>query len=84
MSTVEKRTEVHQMIDEIDSAFLDVVYAMLDTYKKQQEDSIIGYNVNGDPMYASVAKEEFKRRFEAIDEGKFITLDELKKNQKHG
>lgn len=53
MSTVEKRTEVHQMVDEIDSAFLDVVYAMLDTYKKQQEDSIIGYNVNGDPMYAS-------------------------------
>lgn len=78
MSTVEMRTEVHQMIDEIDSTLLEAIYAMLDAYQKRQEDPIIGYSVGGSPMYASVAKEEFKRRVEAVDDGAFITLEELK------
>jgi len=81
MSAVEIRTEIDQLLNKIQSnneSFLKVVHSMLTTYV-QEQDPVIGYNAAGKPMYASVAKEEFKARHEAVDRGEFITLEELKK-----
>lgn len=43
------------------------------------EDPIIGYSQTGDPMYASTAREAYQKRYEAVEQGSFITLEDLKK-----
>ncbi len=80
MSTIEIRTEVHQMIDEVDETLLKAIHAMLGAYQRElSEDPIIGYGPTGDPMYASTAREAYEKRYEAVEHGSFITLEDLKK-----
>jgi len=79
MSAVEIRADLIERITNMDERFLQAMHQIAVAYDSRDIDPIIGYSVQGDPMYASVAKEEFKRRFEAVDEGEFITLEELKK-----
>jgi orotate phosphoribosyltransferase-like protein len=79
-NAAELRADLHRHIDRLDDKFISIVHAMVDAYLEQQEDDpIIGYSVDGIPMYASVAKREFKARLEAVDRGEFITLEELEK-----
>jgi 3'-phosphoadenosine 5'-phosphosulfate (PAPS) 3'-phosphatase len=58
MSTVEMRTEVHKMIDEIDDALLAAVHALLGAYKQQQKEAVIGYEVDGTPITAAAFLEQ--------------------------
>ena len=77
-NTSELRADLHRYIEQLDDKFVAIVHSMFDTYiKQQEEDPIIGYSVEGVPMYASVAKREFKARMDAADRGEFITLEEL-------
>ncbi len=81
--TSELRADLHRYIDLLDDKFIAVVHAMVDTYIEQhKDDPIIGYDINGKPMHASEAKAEFKRRNQAIDDGDFITIEQLKKESK--
>ena len=83
MSSAELRSELHEYIDRLDDQFVAVVHSMLDTYIKQQEgDPIVGYDGEGNPIHASVAKEEYKARLEAVDRGEYVTLEELKKQSR--
>ncbi len=79
MSTTELRTEVHHLIDQIDDHFLTVVYAMLDTYVQQEEEGIIGYELDGTPMTAEYARVAYRARLEAMNNGKATSLEDLKK-----
>ena len=80
MSTVEMRAEVHQMIDEIDSPLLEAIHAMLGTYKKrQEEDTIIGYETDGTAVTASVFLEQAEIAIAEAKAGKGITVEELEK-----
>ncbi len=79
MSTTELRTEVHHLIDQIDDHFLTVVYAMLDTYVQQEEEGIIGYELDGTPVTAAYAKVTYRTHLEAMNNGKATSLEELKK-----
>ena len=80
-NTAEMKADLHRYIDALDDKFIAIVHAMVDAYMAQQEeDPIIGYDIQGNPMFASVAKREFKARLEAIDRGEYLTLEELKKD----
>ena len=80
MGAAEIRAEVHQIIDQLDDNFLKVVHSMLDTYVQQmEEDPIVGYDVDGRPLYASEAKEEYAKRVAAMKEGKSTTIEDLRK-----
>ena len=79
MSTTELRTEVHHLIDQIDDHFLTVVYAMLDTYVQQEEEGIIGYELDGTPVMAEYARVACRSRLEAMNNGKATSLEKLKK-----
>lgn len=77
-NTAELRADLHRYIDQIDDKFIAIAHSMFSAYVEQQEDDpIIGYSVDGEPMYASVAKREFRARLEAVDRGEYITLEEL-------
>lgn len=80
MNTIEMRSEVDSFLDKIDENFLKVVHAMLETYVKQQEDPIIGYDIEGNPKRASVMKKTYDEQVKnAIEKGEFITIEDLEK-----
>ncbi len=79
MSTVEIRTELHRFIDEMDEKFLKVVHSMINTYRKESLDPIIGFDVDGVPLYASEAKKRFKEQLEGVKRGEYITIEDLEK-----
>lgn len=80
MSAIELRAQVHQQIEELDDAFLKVIYAMLATYKEQQQaDPIIGFDVDGKPKRASTMQKELKKEVEAARAGNYTTIEDLKK-----
>lgn len=79
-NAAEMKADLHRYIDMLDDKFVAIVYAMVGAYMEQQEDDpIIGYDIDGNPMFASVAKREFKARLNAVDRGEYITLEELEK-----
>ncbi len=45
-------------------------------------DVIIGYDIDGKPLLASVAKEEFRKRVQSMDEGNYITIEQLRQASK--
>lgn len=80
MSSVEIRTEVHKLIDRLDDSFLKVVHSMLDTYVQEQEkEQIVGYDIDGNPLYANEAKEEYLKRVSAMKSGQSTSIEDLKK-----
>jgi hypothetical protein len=81
MTAVEIRAEISQYLDKVkDESFLKVVHSMLNTYLKEQEDPIIGYDVDGNPKRASVMQAVYDEEVRAArEEGKFITLEDLEK-----
>jgi len=79
-NTAEMKADLHRYVDQLDDKFVVIVHSMVTAYIEQQgEDTIIGYDIEGNPLFASVAKREFKARLEAIDRGEYITLEDLEK-----
>lgn len=80
MSAVEIRAEINAYLEKVqDESFLKVVHSMLDTYVQEQEDPIIGYEIDGTPVRASAAREELLADVEAARNGEYITLEDFQK-----
>lgn len=80
MTQVQIRSEVHQMVDRLDETLLAAIHSMLQTYEqKKEDDPIVGYDLNGLPLRASLLKEELLQELEGVEKGNFITIEELEK-----
>jgi hypothetical protein len=80
MSAVEIKGEILSYLEQVeDERFLKVVHSMLNTYIKEHEDPVIGYDADGAPLYASVAKQRFKAQLEGIKHGEYLTIEALEK-----
>lgn len=80
MTEVQIRTEVHKMVDRLDETLLAAIHSMLQTYEqKKEDDPIVGYDLNGLPLRASLLKEELLRELEGVEKGQFITIEDLEK-----
>ena len=78
MSAVEIKAEINAYIEQVkDERFLKVVHSMLDTYTKEQHDPIIGYEADGTPVYASIARKQFDEDLKNR-EG-FMSLEDFEK-----
>jgi hypothetical protein len=77
MSTVQIRAALLKQIEEADERLLKMVYALVEAYLESDE-SIIGYDANGNPQIADVMKSELKKELENAKEGKYISLAQLK------
>ncbi len=75
MSTVEIRAELHQLIDQVDERFLKAMHLMVSTY--QQENPVIGYEVDGTPVYAKEARKQFDEDLKNREA--FISLEDFEK-----
>jgi phospholipid N-methyltransferase len=80
ISALEIKAEIQSYLEQVkDESFLKVVHSRLDTYVKEQEDPIIGYEIDGTPVRASVAREELLADVEAAKKGEYITLEDFRK-----
>jgi hypothetical protein len=81
VSTAEIREKIDEYLDRVaDEKFLRIVYSMLDTYLKQlEEDPLVGYDIEGNPLHASEAKEKYATRLEEMKKGRFTSVEDLKK-----
>lgn len=78
MSTAEKRETLRQRIAELDDKFLNAIYAMVEAYVAD-ENRIVGYEPNGDPITLSTLKASIKISEEQYEKGQYITVEELDK-----
>ena len=78
MSTAEKRETLRQRIAELDDKFLNAIYAMVEAYVAD-ENRIVGYEPNGDPITLSALKASIKISEEQYEKGQYITVEELDK-----
>lgn len=68
------------MVDRLDETLLAAIHSMLQTYEqKKEDDPIVGYDLNGLPLRASLLKEELLQELEGVEKGHFITIEDLEK-----
>ncbi len=79
MDSTQIRSEIHQIIDQIDESFLNVVHSMLETYMQQKNNPIIGYDSKGNALYAEEMKEVYAERISRIKNGEFTSVEDLRK-----
>lgn len=83
MSTAEKRATLCQKMNELDDKFIEAIYAIVEAYvekEEEQEDQIIGYRAGTfEPVYASKMVDELDSIMKEVEEGDYITLEDLEK-----
>ncbi len=76
MGALELKDSVLQYINSADERLLKVVKAVIESY---QEDEIVAYTVNGNPLTRNQYKIELTQAIEEINNGKFISQEDLEK-----
>lgn len=76
MGALELKDSVLQYINSADERLLKVVKAVIESY---QEDEIVAYTVNGNPLTRNQYKIELTQAITEINQGKFISQEDLEK-----
>jgi len=76
MGALELKESVLQYINSADERLLKVVKAVIESY---QEDEIVAYTVSGNPLTRNQYKIELTQAIEEINQGKFISQEDLEK-----
>ena len=82
MSTVEMRAEIDNLLNIVqdkNESFLKVVHSMLETYVKEQEDPIVGYEIDGTAITLSTLEKQADEAVAEVERGEYTTLEELEK-----
>ncbi len=73
MSTIEMKATILRYINEDNEEKIAKMYASV------VEDDIVGYNIDGTPVYAEAFKKEAEEILQRMDAGESKTIQELKK-----
>ena len=76
MGALELKNDILKIIDNADEQLLQVVKTVIDNY---QDDQIVAYGVNGNPITRSQYKLELKNALDEIKRGDFISQEDLEK-----
>jgi hypothetical protein len=77
MSTTEIREDLHRRIDDMDERLLQAIHTIVLLQEEKEEDMVIGYDIEGNPILASVANLEYAKRLTAIKNGQGIAIEDL-------
>jgi hypothetical protein len=80
MGALELRDSVLEYINIADERLLKVVKAVIESY---QENDIIGYTVDGNPLTRNTYKEELQEAKAEIKRGEYSTQEDLEKESKN-
>jgi len=73
MSTTEMKATIQRYINEGNEEKIAQMYASV------AEDEIVGYNIDGTPIFAEAFKKEAEEILQRMEAGEYRTLDELEK-----
>ena len=76
MSTQEIKNELHQYIDNADLIFLKMMLAMSKAYNQE---AIVGYDIDGNPISEQHLKNRVKAASKRVKSGDYITQEEIEK-----
>lgn len=83
------RETLHEQIEKADERLLRLIHAMteawgndLDFTSESHGDKVLGYRPDGSPVLAKEAKELYLKVLEEMENGDYVTLDELKESAK--
>lgn len=80
MTTIDMRSESHQILDQVDDRFLEVVHAMLQAYARQAVDPVVSYDaVSGTPRTASEFTALLDGEVASVRRGEYMTIEDFKK-----
>lgn len=79
MSVTEQRSQAPELLDQLNDEFFSAVYALLETYVRQQQEPIVGYTTKGEAVTARQFVAEADAAVDAAKAGKSITIQELEK-----
>ena len=86
MSATEIKELLHQRIEQVDESFLNVMYAMMEAYIKEQKEAALEAEIMAippDPSLRQLTAEEMEERLaksEAqFETGDYMTIEELRK-----
>jgi len=72
------KAQIHQYIDSLqDENLVQAIHAMLNTYIKNQNDTIVGYDVDGNAQYAAEMKKQYEKGLKAVERGEGKMLSEI-------
>lgn len=82
MTSVDMRAQSHKILDQMDERFLEVVYAMLETYARQAEtDPVVSFDaINNTPRTASELTKLLDDEIAAINRGEYLGIEEFSKD----
>jgi hypothetical protein len=76
LSKLEKLELAMYLIGEVSKAELEIVP---NAASIRETDPILGYDVAGNPLFASVAKKQFGMEIERVRQGDYMTIEDLEK-----
>jgi coenzyme F420-reducing hydrogenase alpha subunit len=79
MNTTELREDLHKRIDDMDERLLKAIHTILLLQEEKVEDPIIGYDTEGNPVLASVAKAEYEKIINESNEENSLTISDFRK-----
>ena len=82
MTVAQIKQELHKFIDIADPRLLAAIYALMENYL-QNDDSIVAFTVDGNPLTKSEFIKEVRDAYEEVEKGNFITSEELQKQMKN-
>jgi hypothetical protein len=68
---------LHKRIDEMDERLLQAIHTIVFIQEEKEEDPVIGYDIDGNPILASVASLEYAKRLAAIKTGQGTAIEDL-------
>jgi hypothetical protein len=80
MNAVELRSDLHQLIEELDERFLKAVHTMVSVYQETdtEDDPIEGYDTNGRPLRAGELMDKYEKGLADVEAGNYITAAALR------
>ena len=81
MTTVDMRMQCHKMLDQVDERFLEVVYAMLETYARQAEsDPVLSFDaISNTPRTASELTILLDNEVASVRQGHYSSIEDFSK-----
>jgi len=77
MSRAQLKEVLLKEIEDADERLLKMIHALVEAYGSTDEESVIGYDTQGNPKTAKEMKVTLKEELEAAKSGKYISLSQL-------
>ena len=82
METIELKNKIQTYLDKADERLLRIVNSVFESYYQEENDEILGYDAQGNPITKSQFIERINQAEKDIEAGNFTTHEDLLEEMK--